>query len=236
MKGFTEVGSKSIYVDTDSGEGLDEVLREMRPMINKIAHTYSHDMIDFEDTKQDIAIYILECVKKFDPSRGAKLSTFLFSSVNNKLKNRIRDINKKTNNATTLNVDRCRFSCDCGHTFTASSCGGESVVCPSCGIDIEYKNHGAFVSMKEVAEENIDGTVRKAEEDPDPYYDIICKIDIDRWLKTEDSRTAQIVKMICYDNLTMTDVAKKIGITGSGVSARLKQLQNRAMLKKILNK
>lgn len=83
--GCIDILDREVYVNTNDGTGLEHVIKAMEPSIRYFLR-FSKDK---EDLRQDIYIFILEGVKKYNPNKG-KLTTFLFYYVKNQLINRHR--------------------------------------------------------------------------------------------------------------------------------------------------
>jgi hypothetical protein len=86
LAGKVTVQNKEIYVDTSDGTGFHEVFQTMEPIINSIAidHHAWGAFSNFDDAKQDICLAMLEAIAKYNPKRGATLSTFLYAVGNNR--------------------------------------------------------------------------------------------------------------------------------------------------------
>jgi len=83
FSGFVVVKNQNVFIDTADGTGFHKVIELMESYINILMRFSS--CYNKEDIKQDIYVYILEGISKYNPNKGASLSTFLYRSVKNRL-------------------------------------------------------------------------------------------------------------------------------------------------------
>ena len=87
--GVAAVYDREIFVDSNTGKGYVDVLKRMKRFINWYAWKTKLTGFEQKDIKQLIIAYMLDGIRRFDPSLGAKLSTFLSTHVKNKMATRI---------------------------------------------------------------------------------------------------------------------------------------------------
>lgn len=87
FSGFVVVLDKKIFVNMSSGKGFYEIIKTMEPYTNKLVRFGSSTCpyTNQEDIKQNIYMFIIEGLFKYNPQKGASLSTFLYGYVKNKL-------------------------------------------------------------------------------------------------------------------------------------------------------
>ena len=73
--------------------GNEKLIQDFTPMISCIIKKYSN-FIEFEDLYQECCIAILEAYDKYDPTKGAKLESYMYNVIDWKCKNLVR-ANKK---------------------------------------------------------------------------------------------------------------------------------------------
>jgi DNA-directed RNA polymerase specialized sigma24 family protein len=81
------VKNQKVFIDTSNGTGFHKVFELMESYIC-ILTRFGLSLCPWssnEDIKQDIYVAILEGIPKYDPGRGASLSTFLHMFVKNRL-------------------------------------------------------------------------------------------------------------------------------------------------------
>jgi DNA-directed RNA polymerase specialized sigma24 family protein len=91
--GFVSVNGEEVFVDTNDGTGFLEICVLMKPCINVLVkfglslNKYS----TIEDTRQDIYAFMIDGILRYNPTRNASLSTFLYKFIKNKLIDQFRD-------------------------------------------------------------------------------------------------------------------------------------------------
>lgn len=85
--GSVVVKNQKVFIDTSDGTGF--------PKVFELMESYVHMLVRFgtslcswstpEDIKQDIYVLILEGIPKYNPNKGASLSTFLHRFIKNRL-------------------------------------------------------------------------------------------------------------------------------------------------------
>lgn len=85
LSGDVIVNGKSVYVDIQSGDGVAEVLHEMRGGIHTLALSNANLYGSVEDARQEIYLFMIEGMPLYDGSKGAALSTFLYQYVRNRI-------------------------------------------------------------------------------------------------------------------------------------------------------
>ena len=124
-----------IYIDTRTGNGYDEVIRKLNPLIHKFMAKFHFNGNSAGDTRHDIIVHILEGIPKYNPNKNTKLSTFIEMRVNRRLINELRDKSRISKNATYLNIGTFHVVCQCGNDFIATINNGElsQTICQECG-------------------------------------------------------------------------------------------------------
>ena len=85
--GLVVVKNQKIFIDTSDGTGFYRVFELMESYIYMLTH-FGFSLCSwssFEDIKQDIYVLILEGIPKYNPNKGASLSTFLHKFIKNRL-------------------------------------------------------------------------------------------------------------------------------------------------------
>lgn len=86
------VCGQEVYINTVTGMGFPRVFELMKGYILKIAnlHKFMCKYETFDDLKQEICLYILEGILKYDVSQNASLSTFLYMFICSRLADKNR--------------------------------------------------------------------------------------------------------------------------------------------------
>ncbi len=91
---IVQVHDKEIYINMHDGTGFHEIFETMAGIIKKLSFFNSNiNNLEFEDACQDVNVFVLEGIFKYSHDKGAKLSTFLYTYVHNK----IIDFSRKRN-------------------------------------------------------------------------------------------------------------------------------------------
>ena len=85
--GFVTVKNQTVYIDTADGTGFHKVFELMESYVHMLAR-FGFSLCSWssiEDIKQEIYVLMLEGIPKYNPEKGASLSTFLHRFVRNRL-------------------------------------------------------------------------------------------------------------------------------------------------------
>lgn len=83
-----------------SCSGYEKVMNKIDPLVNKYARKLCAFGLDFEDSKQEVLIILIEGIKNYDEKKQVKLSTFLHVHLNNKVISKMKTLSKKSRCAT----------------------------------------------------------------------------------------------------------------------------------------
>jgi RNA polymerase sigma factor (sigma-70 family) len=250
--GTVELYDSSIYIDTRNGIGNDEVIKKLMPLIHKLMRIFRFNGNTANDTKHDIIVHILEGIPRYDPRKNTKLSTFIETAVCNRLKNRLRDKSRISKNANYLNVCVYHIVCNCGNDFTITVSNGEehNTLCPECGKPISEAKKKVAVNTPEVSESMLNYI------DDDSHVDmsagehysfirnetktldeeVIHTHDIKAWLESEDPRIVKIIELIYFHDYSIKAAAEEVGLSGAGANMKLKDLQNKEIVRELFGR
>src|ERR1700749_1399951 len=89
------------------------------------------DGFEYEDVKHLIISLILDGIKRYNNQIPAKVSTFLFTHIKNRLNNIIeKELTKKNNPS--KSHERFRFNCLCG--FSLKTFDKKHTICYNCNL------------------------------------------------------------------------------------------------------
>lgn len=99
FSGPVTVYNKSIFINIDSGEGFHKVFKHMKGAIHHFTKIgiKIYKNVSFEDVRQEICLFMLEGIVKYNPEKNTALSTFLHKYIHNKLIDKIREKKDLTN-------------------------------------------------------------------------------------------------------------------------------------------
>lgn len=240
-----------IYVDTRDGTGYDMVLEKFKPLIYKFSMKYHFNGNSIEDTKQDIAVLILEGIPKYNPDKNTKLSTFIEMRVGRRLINEIRNKSRISRNATFLNVGAFSIECDCGFKFFAVLDGANTagVTCKKCGKLVNESIQKTPLNMPEVNSSKL--SPNRFYEDyfdsPNDFSrildgescidkDVIFMHDMRKWLENEDPRVVKIIELYCFHDYSIKAASEAVGLSGAGGNMKLKELAKNRKVREILGR
>jgi RNA polymerase sigma factor (sigma-70 family) len=217
FQGMAEVFDEVIYIDTMSGEGVDTVLAKIDPLLSKKAASAFIPGFSFDDMKHELVLIAIDGIKKYDGSRDVKLSTFLYRHIENKLISRLRSENKLSNDAFSLSGKRQgdgkikKAREEIGFSQFIAADGME-------GISFEStisENNGLYFS------------------DGNAYDKVEFEVSLRRLSKKLDYRTRRIIELIYFEDKSIKDAAKEVGLSGWAASMRLKKLAERHSFRSI---
>jgi RNA polymerase sigma factor (sigma-70 family) len=209
------------YVDTETGEGVDKVLKKIDPLLCKMASKTYISGYSFEDIKQELAIIAIQGIRSYDPSKNTALSTFLYKHLDNKLISKLKSANKMSNDADLLYNP--------GDPNTKIRRAKEELSFSQCG---SRYNDGEEIPFEYSVEES-DGFYQS----PVKRYDNVnFEVSINKITENIDKKTAKILHLICFEDYTIKDAAAEVGLSGWAASIRIKNLAKKHSIKSVLGK
>ena len=246
-KGEVHMYDEVILVDTKTGRGVDRVIKKITPLIDGMASRSHITGYSFEDIKQEICLLVVDGVKKYDPSREVKLSTFLHWHLKNKFITKLKSLNTMANDATSTRDEKIE-SCPCGGDIERNS-KRETFVCSSCkkihkAVYRSSRRELIFSEMKSSSQGEDDGgdyiNYVSADDSifPSKFGNIAgleTKIFFEKLEAVLDEKTAKILRKFCIEGTTMQEAARAVGMTGWAASVRLKRIQKNPLARKIIS-
>lgn len=221
FKGEVKMYNEVYFVDTETGEGVDKVLKKIDPLLCKMASSTYIPGHTFEDIKQELSIMAIKGIKSYDPTRQTALSTFLHQHLRNKIISKLKSENKMSNDANII------------------SNSGES--------DAKIKRAKEELSFSQCASRYNDGEEMPFEHtvaEADGFYqaptkrfdDVNFEVSINKISEKLEDKTATIIRLVCFEDYTIKDAAEKVGLSGWAASTRLKKLAKRHSIRSVLGK
>lgn len=252
--GKVHIYNSEIYVDTRNGTGYDTIVKKLSKFIKYMATKYNIDGMDVEDLEQEVVVYILEGIPKYDPRKNTKLSTFLQMRTNRRLINDIRDQGRDIRNANTLSTNIISVKCSvCKNRYTMhldKNNNIEQKKCQHCGKLLKnskiyhISNHPQLLSSFSnseneetmiqdlISEENcnmffLHGSKSSLEEK------VIENDRFDYIFKNVDEVSRELLKLICFEDHSIETAAKKMGINHNFAINKIKRLKNKEIIKEL---
>ena len=227
FKGNVELYQESLYIDTETGEGADSFIKKIEPLLCKMSSGTYIKNYQFEDTKQELAIMALDGLRKYDSTRGVKLSTFMHIHLRNKLISLLTNKNKASNDACAYIRDKYESKAD-GPVAKIKRVKEELPFSA-------YNSAMADLNGRQAIESGI------AEEDGSPYsnctpyrkdYESInFEMTIKKLSKGLDRKTSKIIELVYFEDYSIKEAAQVVGLSNWGASLRLKKLANKKSFK-----
>jgi len=208
FEGTVEVYSDKFYINTETGEGIDRVLKKIDPLITKMAKKLYINDLSIEDKKQELVIIALEGIRNYQSDRGTKLSTFLHRHMFFKSVSRIGKVNQKRRNANYLK------SADTKHGMS----GAIELEIPFSELKL-----GRLSGEKDG---NVDGFLDiykpndffdSSSNDAYQYSSIDHKIEIERCLSRVSNKMgdpySKIISKVFFDKRSIKDVSAELNLT-----------------------
>lgn len=220
FKGEAKIFNETFYVNTETLEGVDKVLKKIDPLLCKMASRTYISGYRFEDIKQELSIMAIKGMRAYDASKNTSLSTFLYRHIDNKLISKLKNANKLSNDADISG------SKDDGSKIRKSK---EELTFSRCGH--RYSN-GEQVPFEYSLSES-DGFYQSAVR---RFDDVDFEISMRQIIKTSDPVTAKILRLICFEDYTLKEAADEVGLSPWAASIRVKNLASRYAVKSILGR
>jgi RNA polymerase sigma factor (sigma-70 family) len=219
--GFTgevEIKGKQVFLDTRTGQGYDTVVTLLKDLPSYLASKFNLDGFQLEDKKQHVLLHLIESIPKYNPTKDAKLATFLQMRISRLLLNDVRDANRFKNNATTLNSMMFSYRCECGNLTTAEN--NQITECPSCKKPFVAARK-RWVKQKEtgIVEETLLAST-------DELSGAIKDLDLKTCLAKIDYQTRFMVNLMYYQHQDVNEIAELLGITPQSVYNNMRKLKH----------
>tara|TARA_Y100000034_G_scaffold134142_1_gene201753 strand:- start:526 stop:1203 length:678 start_codon:yes stop_codon:yes gene_type:complete len=211
LKGYIPVKmyDEVFYINKETGSGFGPVIKKIEPLIFNISKSRYINGYSEEDLRQELSLIAIEGIRAFDESKGVKLSTFLHIHINNKILSKIRSVNKKSNNASSLKDSERTSDFICKEiAFTDVRINGDNDESDKFEDLIEDDRGGIYHI------DNIDFNLF--------LEDLKGSIDRNSWL---------LIKYISQDGMSIKDASEKVGINIWNSASILKKLAKHEIIR-----
>ncbi len=241
--GEVSVGKKSIFVDTRTGVGVNDILVTLKRFI-----AYQSSKIKFpamlpEDIAQELNLLAIEAIPKYSDDRNTNMLTFLQGHIKNRLINKCKYVSEKKRRATFLALPACKMRCPTCKKFTFSD-EETQVVCSRCGgtteNNLKWKKYNIPIlpiSFSAIECNLPDDTVTVSDLLPSnqtfatlagkSYYavdeEVQFRLDFRKIYDKLDSINKKIVSML-LEGYAYKDIAVKVGISEKATYARVAKI------------
>lgn len=220
-KGNVKMYDEVYYVDTETGQGIDKVLKKIDPLLCKMASKTYISGHTFEDIKQELGIMVIKGIKSYDPSKNTALSTFLHGHLRNKLISKLKSENKMSNDANLITSGE--------ESEAKIRRAKEELSFSQCGSRYNDGEEVPFEYSLEESDGFYKSPVRR-------FEDLDFEVSVRRIAKKLDPKTSRILELVCFEDYTIKDAAEEVGLSGWAASIRLKNLADKQAIRAVLGK
>lgn len=246
--GTVPVGkNKSVYVDTRSGEGVEEICRLLRKFVSYQSTKINFPYMGQEDIMQDLYLLAVEAIPKYDISKNTNMLTFLQGHIKNRLVNKCKFVSEKKRRATFSGIDAYKLRCpSCRKMFMADTANPSA--CKICGFDSSsdkskrWKKYNTPVlpipfssiesrlpdedgSFSELVSESANFASLLGESIRMIDDEVRIKIDFMRIFEKLDDTNKTIVSML-IEGYPYKEIAEEVGISEKAAYARVSKIVN----------
>lgn len=250
IEGEVPVGKgKSVFVNTKTGEGVDQVLKHLYKFATYQATKVNFPSYSKEDIVQEIQLLALEAIPKYDINRNSNMITFLQNHVRNRLINLCKFVSEKRRRATYYGEDQCKIKCPDCKRFTKIYKETKEYTCQSCfrtapkddpgwkkynmpivpisfnaiESSIDNNNEDINTNFAEVLSSTNENLAFVKGIDLELDDKIQKKVDFMRIYEKLDDINKEIILMV-IEGFTYKDIAKKVGISEKAAYARASKI------------
>lgn len=218
FEGIVKVYNEEFYLNTETGAGIEGILKKIDPLLCKMASKTYISGYGFDDIKQELVLIAIDGMRSYDPARATTLSTFLQTHLKYKLISKLKSVNKMSNDAFGLygkeaseaKIQRVR------EELSFSQCTGDD-------------KDGMFF------EQNISSDGGIYNSGIATYDDLDFIMSLERITEPLDEDTTEIIRLMYYEDFSIKDAAKKVDLTGWAASMRLRNLAKKKSFKDVFS-
>lgn len=220
-----KVFNESILLDTETGEGLDLVLKKIQPLVCKMAcNKYLQDH-DYDDLKSELNILAIEGIYSYIPNDNLKLSTYLMTHLRNKFFSKIKKDNKLSHDASFFKQAKVNINSGMGTTIKRTT---------HRPVTMNSVTHSNDDINSSASFEKYSSTYHMIFNDPkNVEFEKQLIKQLDR-LSENDPEQREIVELLYFHNYTLTEIARKFNVRPSSISLKLQKLARSPGFIKIL--
>lgn len=218
-KRSAESGVLEDYLQSRDPRVLEKLLIQHTPLANAVAGRFTRSGEPIEDLRQQAMIGLLKALRRFDPSRDVRFSTFAWITVSGELKRYLRDRSWRMRVPRHLQDDHLEvrtatddLRMELGREPTRAEVGAR------CGTDVEGVTRAVGVSgARRPGSLDVIGFGRPAAERlgvPDAGFERVeDRHVLDQLLARLPHRERRIIEMRCIDGLSYRDIAHRVGLS-----------------------
>jgi RNA polymerase sigma-B factor len=233
------------YADHPDPRARERLIRKYLPLANSIARRLDRGQrVPLEDLQQIAAIGLLKALDRYDPAHGAAFSTFAVPTIQGEILRYFRDFTwtvrpPRELQERTIRIEREReqLTNDLGRNPTAGELAAQVGCTPEELLDASEAAHARSsdsFARPVTTQEGDAATLGERLGDEDSGFEAAeASATLDRLLNTLSERDQLVLRLRFRDDLTQTEIARRIGCSQMHVSriqrAALAQLVQNAI-------
>ena len=208
----------------------DRLIRRYLPLANSVARRFNRGQrVPLEDLQQVAAIGLLKALDRYDPTHGAAFSTFAVPTMQGEILRYFRDFTwtvrpprELQERAIRIEREREQLTNDLGRNPTARELAAQVGCTAEDLLDASEAAHARASDSfdRQVTTQEGDGVTlaeRLGDEDPG-FAAVEASATLDRLLDTLSERDQLVLRLRFREDLTQTEVARRIGCSQMHVS------------------
>lgn len=221
FEGYVKLYNDIYYLNTETGEGVQKVLKKIDPLLCKMASKTYIPGYTFEDIKQELSIMAIKGMRAYNPKMNATLSTFLTGHLRNKIISKLKSENKMSNDASIVRGGKS--------TDSKIRRASEELSFSQCG---KKYNDGEEIDFELSVEESdgfFNSPIRR-------FDDINFEVSLRKISETLDPKTSKILELVIFEDYNINDAAREVGLSDWAASKRIKNLAKKHSIRSVLGK
>ena len=223
------------YQRTGNRRDRDALIERFMPLARSLARRYRRGGEPLEDLEQVASLALLRAVEGFDPSRGLAFSSYAVPSISGALKRHYRDCGwsvRMPRDLQELALRIERFSEDAWATTGAAPTPAQ--IAERAGVSVE-----AVIEAREAHQalraDSLDQPLRSSEGNAGAslldtlgtrdvaFQRVFDRVVLDSLLATLDDRYRMIVRLYYREELTQSEIGRRLGLSQMHISRLLRQ-------------
>ena len=214
------------YQRTGSRRDRDVLIERFMPLARSLARRYRRGPEPLEDLEQVASLALLRAVDGFDPSRGLAFSSYAVPSITGALKRHYRDCGwsvRMPRDLQELALRIERFNDEAWATTGAAPTPAQ--IAERAGVSVEAviearEAHQALRSSEDDTGASLLDTLGSGDVAFQRAFD---RVALDTLLATLDERDQTIVRLYYREELTQSEIGRRLGLSQMHVSRLLRQ-------------
>jgi RNA polymerase sigma-B factor len=225
-----EAADLRAYADHRDPRARERLIRLYLPLANAIARRFDRGRrVPLEDLQQIAAVGLLKALDRYDPAHGAAFSTFAVPTMQGEIRRYFRDFTwtvrpprELQERAIRIEREREHLTNGLGRNPTARELAAQVGCTPEELLDASEAAHARSSDSFDRPASTHEGDAATLAErlgDEDPGFEAAeASATLDRLLNTLSERDQLVLRLRFRDDLTQTEIARRIGCSQMHVS------------------